>query len=212
MTLMVPCSTGKRRYGHPALNGVLPQPWLPLKKGQTLVNRERSRTGKGGQDAVVLTLRKRYSSVRKASRQSTPHGTPAAPSAGPSSGGEDERNPWQDGTPRAHPLSHHLEFDDASGVIMLPDDDWMMEDVGTESDSDYSPSPVPSREASSTAQAEPNETTPLNGAEGAAMMPSPREEGQAPASPRKRRYSTYYHHPERKRQSIPGAFPATGRS
>ncbi|KAF5354076.1 hypothetical protein D9756_007257 [Leucocoprinus leucothites] len=31
-------NTGKRRYGHPALNGVLPEPWLPLKKGQTLIN------------------------------------------------------------------------------------------------------------------------------------------------------------------------------
>ncbi|KAG2741292.1 hypothetical protein P692DRAFT_20880156 [Suillus brevipes Sb2] len=27
---------GKRRYGHPALNGVLSEPWLPLNKGQTL--------------------------------------------------------------------------------------------------------------------------------------------------------------------------------
>ncbi|KAH8827533.1 hypothetical protein DL96DRAFT_1599355, partial [Flagelloscypha sp. PMI_526] len=61
-------NTGKRRYGHPALNGVLPEPWLPLKKGQTLVNRPNDGSsanggGKGENLAVVLTLRKRSSVV-----------------------------------------------------------------------------------------------------------------------------------------------------
>ncbi|TFY73230.1 hypothetical protein EWM64_g10782, partial [Hericium alpestre] len=38
-------NTGKRRYGHPVLTGVLPQPWLPLKKGQTLVNARPQKAG-----------------------------------------------------------------------------------------------------------------------------------------------------------------------
>ena len=60
-------STGKRRYGHPALNGVLPEPWLPLKKGQSLVNNDhRPDAPRVGQvnDTVVLTLRKRPSMAR----------------------------------------------------------------------------------------------------------------------------------------------------
>jgi calcium permeable stress-gated cation channel len=66
-------NTGKKRYGHPALNGVLPEPWLPIKKGQSLVNNARSNTYNGGgsagapkrEEAVLLTLRKRPSLVNK---------------------------------------------------------------------------------------------------------------------------------------------------
>ena len=77
MVCIVLLSTGKRRYGHPALNGVLPQPWLPLKKGQTLANfvdhdeseqngdRGARKYGPSNQEAVVLTLRRRYSVMRK---------------------------------------------------------------------------------------------------------------------------------------------------
>lgn len=78
MACIVPLSTGKRRYGHPALNGVLPQPWLPLKKGQTLANfvdrdevseqngdRGARKYSPSNQEAVVLTLRRRYSVMRK---------------------------------------------------------------------------------------------------------------------------------------------------
>jgi calcium permeable stress-gated cation channel len=66
-------STGKRRYGHPALNGVLPEPWLPLKKGQTLANYNdndgdngdiRTKNGDASTQAVVLTLRRKYSVMR----------------------------------------------------------------------------------------------------------------------------------------------------
>jgi len=67
-------NTGKRRYGHPALNGPLPQPWLPLKKGQTLANFVDRDHGEGNgsssvsdshAQAVVLTLRRRYNTIRE---------------------------------------------------------------------------------------------------------------------------------------------------
>jgi hypothetical protein len=65
-------STGKKRYAHPALTGLLPQPWLPLKRGETLVNSHNSnRTGRKFDQAVVLSLRKRYSVVRRGGRTST---------------------------------------------------------------------------------------------------------------------------------------------
>lgn len=64
---MIILSTGKRRYGHPALNGVLPQPWLPLKKGQTLVNGINGvRPVKSSSNqAVVLNLRNRSSYFKR---------------------------------------------------------------------------------------------------------------------------------------------------
>ncbi|KAF8661641.1 hypothetical protein AX16_001283 [Volvariella volvacea WC 439] len=113
-------NTGKKRYGHPALNGVLPEPWLPLKKGQTLVNGTASNghgTSANGRGGLVLTLRKRYEFAR---RNFGKHGSPAANGAGgalgltnidtsvgsprgggPSSGGAGGENglaanPWED--------------------------------------------------------------------------------------------------------------------
>ncbi|KAI5886540.1 DUF221-domain-containing protein [Schizophyllum commune H4-8] len=129
-------NTGKRRYGHPALNGVLPEPWLPLKKGQTLVNSQhlhKDATG-NGEPAVVLSLRKRASVVHR--RRSA-----AAPDllSGEAANGEprDDANPWQQESParpsqrRARtapaPLHHRLSFDQATGVINLPDDEsWLV--------------------------------------------------------------------------------------
>lgn len=67
-------NTGKRRYGHPALNGLLPQPWLPLKQGQTLANfvdrdhdegNGSNSVSKSHAQAVVLTLRRRYNAIRE---------------------------------------------------------------------------------------------------------------------------------------------------
>ena len=79
------------------------------------------------------------------------------------------------------PTSHRLSYDPASGVIMLPEDpDWL----GEESDSDVQyMSSVENQENSNTVPALPHMRTPT------------------------KRYATYYHHPERRRQSIPGAFP-----
>ena len=116
-------STGKRRYGHPVLNGVLPEPWLPLKKDQALVNNEGMTSGNGHgryqhqqrDQAVVLTLRKRYSvqtggaRARERSRQRQSAlgrgGIGSSPLATVDSNAGFEIDPWQDAststTPRA---------------------------------------------------------------------------------------------------------------
>jgi len=145
-------STGKRRYGHPALNGVLPEPWLPLKKGQTLINHNNgvhnnnnghSHNGiaKNIGQTVVLTLRKRYSNTLRNGPRS---GAPRLRSQNQSQDfGADGSasipidaaavpNPWGDlhslAPRRRYPagpsntVRHHLDFDHGSGVIMLPDD------------------------------------------------------------------------------------------
>ncbi|KAF8955390.1 hypothetical protein BDZ97DRAFT_1674228 [Flammula alnicola] len=206
-------NTGKRRYGHPALNGVLPEPWLPLKKGQTLVNNDRNGSQRPhkepGDQAVVLTLRKRYSIARgRGRRQQSQDSGGEAATAGPSTlAGLDGTtapvatdptaviDPWQDTgrQPQREPvLSHRLSYDHASGVIMLPDHDWLgeedseEEDYGTENGLDHS-------------------VTESMLSENAVTAPP-----AAPAQPLSRlsRYGTYFHHPERRRQSVPGAFPA----
>src|SRR5882757_7341960 len=107
-------NTGKRRYGHPALTGVLPTPWLPLKKGETLANyldRDSAKAPDGG-NAVVLTLRRRFSQVRKRGQALFTHhqvggemdAEGGAHEGGPaeggteSSGGDNARamDPWKD--------------------------------------------------------------------------------------------------------------------
>jgi hypothetical protein len=214
-------STGKRRYGHPALNGVLPQPWLPLKKGETLVNRERPNGVKVG-DAVVLTMRRRWSQAPRGSRMRKRSALQMTdtPAAGPSNGSQSygatnlppDANPWVDTRPRTQRraserdalLQHRLSFDGASGVIMLPDDDdWLMEDVGSDSDSeDYGTLSVsPSRE--------PSNAPPADGgahSDSEVIGERPASASGSPVEMRKRR-QTYFHHPERRRQTIPGAFP-----
>ncbi|KAG5645965.1 hypothetical protein DXG03_004757 [Asterophora parasitica] len=215
-------NTGKRRYGHPALAGVLPEPWLPLKKGQSLVNHDHRADAPRPKDneAVVLTLRKRYSSVRGRRQSSVP---PAARNldlggAGPSgsrgivpgNGGAEElaavavnTNPWEDARPRAgsssnggHTLNHRLSFDVASGVIMLPDDgEWLEDDA--DSDEDFGTENTGGLERSITeASVVDDEYAPGAGATSPTSSPS-----------RSTRYGTYFHHPERRRQPIPGAFP-----
>lgn len=215
-------NTGKRRYGHPALTGVLPTPWLPLKKGQTLANyvdRDSAKTADGG-NAVVLTLRRRYSQVRKRGQALFGHhqaagdadaegGTHegAAEGAAESSGGDNARaiDPWKDRS--ARPISaaaapatpdhlsqspqpaNRLSFDPATGVIILPDDDWLFD-----SEDDYGDS-TPTPEGTSRG----------NGSEYTA---GGTDEALSPTSPTQaaKRHSTYFHHPERRR-TIPGAFP-----
>jgi hypothetical protein len=125
--------------------------------------------------------------------------------------GADNANPWHDPVLRRRatdpPLHHRLSYDDATGVIMLPDDEWDMEDVGTDSDSeDYG--------SSLALEHEPEAGPSAAHAEGPEpVADSERTPMTAPASPAtKRRHQTYYHHPERRRQtiSIPGAFPVVG--
>ncbi|KAH7918403.1 DUF221-domain-containing protein [Leucogyrophana mollusca] len=205
-------NTGKRRYGHPALTGVLPEPWLPLKKGQTLVNGLRgngTRPLKDYNQGIVLNLRNRYSLLRGKMRPSrtasqrdgtlVDMGSPTQehtelPPDGPS-------NPWADARTRTSysqsSLNHRMSFDPASGVIMLPeDDDWLVDDVS--SDEDYgSMSHTPEHAQGDASNASQEDLS-------ASITQSP---STPLASPGKRRYGTYYHHPERRRQTIPGAFP-----
>lgn len=51
-------NTGQRRYGHPALAGQLPLPWLPVSQ------HPRSRT-----DGVVINIRRRWSIVKNGARR-----------------------------------------------------------------------------------------------------------------------------------------------
>lgn len=226
-------NTGKRRYGHPALTGVLPTPWLPLKKGETLANyldRDSAKAADGG-NAVVLTLRRRYSQVRKRGQALFTHhqvggdmdaeggahegrsaeggaheGGPAEGGA-ESSGGDNARamDPWKDRS--ARPISvtsapaapsrpsqsphqvNRLSFDPASGVIILPEDDWFFD-----SDDDYGDSTPTSGGT--------------NGGDGSEHTAGATDGGPSPTSPTSatKRHSTYFHHPERRR-TIPGAFP-----
>jgi calcium permeable stress-gated cation channel len=218
-------STGRRRYDHPALNGVLPEPWLPLKKGQTLTNNEngnhRRSPKDSGDQAVVLTLRKRYSigprrSVRRPSQDSRREGGSTSTAGVLRLEEPDDsttvdptaiNNPWEDArpgtttTPRrsyrhhAPPLRHRLSYDHASGVIMLPEDgNWLQQADDDDSDDEQN-----------------YEGTTTNGLETESIHNEETSVVDAPSSPsRPSRYGTYFHHPERaaarRRQSIPGAF------
>ena len=114
-------------------------------------------------------------------------------------------NPWHDARPGpAHrsqtapqPLHHRLSFDHASGVIMLPEgENWLMDDEDSDSEDDYG-SPSPHGE------------TPVIETDPGGISGSLASDTQQPGpSPSKRRsaYSTYYHHPERRSRTIPGAF------
>lgn len=177
-------STGKRRYGHPALNGVLPQPWLPLKKGQSIVNHGRTNgTKPDTEQAVVLTLRKRKS-MRRGNRSSTFPRMSSPLRNGRSPNRRDSPDEDQDNgetRPAESHTNNRLSFDPASGVIVLPEDsDWLGE--VSDSDADYMSS-VENQESANTVSALSPLRTPT------------------------KRHATYYHHPERRRQSIPGAFP-----
>jgi calcium permeable stress-gated cation channel len=217
-------SIGKLRYGHPALYGVLPEPWLPLKKGQSLTNNDRNGNHgppkDAGDQAVVLTLRKRYSvGPRRGGRRQSPDsrrdvGSTSTGAVGPevSDGSNVDptviNNPWEDARPGARrsqslhapPLSHRLSYDHASGVIMLPDNgDWLEDDDDDDDDSDERDFETENGLENSVTESMLNE---------AAVLSSPTSPGP---ERRSSRYSTYYHHPERaaarRRQTIPGAFP-----
>ncbi|KAF9070665.1 hypothetical protein BDP27DRAFT_1391889 [Rhodocollybia butyracea] len=211
-------NTGKRRYGHPALNGVLPEPWLPLKKGQTLTNHEHRANGgpRNGADpnqAVVLTLRKRSSVVRRSRVVSLTNNASISPGAT-----ADASNPWEDSLSHARSphrtqttpnlLHHRLSFDHATGVIMMPDDEnWLGDDADSDEEEDYGlGDETPAIRITRT------QTEPALGTGSDAVS----EDEDSPPSPgpllaaspsRTSRYGTYFHHPERRRQTIPGAFP-----
>jgi hypothetical protein len=208
-------STGKKRYGHPALTGLLPQPWLPLKKGETLVNSENTeRTGRKSGQAVVLSLRKRYSVIRRGGRpsttRSTSRGVPIQDSVRDSIassgelGGDVANNPWQESTPDPSNLSqmhrtinHRLSYDFGSGVIVLPDDEVWLEGMGSESEDDDGDGNI--AEGQATPERAISEDDQGSGG----------PDGQTMTGLSRTRYGTYYHHPERRGQSIPGAFPTS---
>lgn len=86
-----------------------------------------------------------------------------------------------DSGPSRPQMNNRLSYDEASGVIMLPDDSaWLGED--SDSDVEYTSS-AENQENLNIVSALPHIRTPT------------------------KRFATYYHHPERRRQSIPGAFP-----
>jgi len=215
-------NTGKRRYGHPALLGVLPEPWLPLKKGQTLVSgvsNGATRQKFDPNQAVVLTLRKRYSMIRKkvttgmipeTGRKYTDSNVNGTQDLTGETVDPSSTNPWRDvragpshrSQTAPPPLHHRLSFDHASGVIMLPEgESWLMDDEDSDSEENYG-TPNPQEESISSPVTEIDHS---GGVSGSLALDS-----QPPASsPSKRRsiYSTYYHHPERRsRPTFPGAF------
>jgi hypothetical protein len=201
--LIAPRSTGKRRYGHPALTGILPQPWLPIRKGQTLVNRETNgHPGVHSDEAVVLTLRKRYSTLTKHRGRAASQAAAGVQRSADVSGLEEAvRNPWSEdvnagngpGTNGRGLGPRRLSFDGASGVIALPDDaHWLMEDIDSDSDDSYGEQDNGMSSSQFTAVS--------NTSEGPAA--------DAEATPRsRRRHGIYYHHPERRRQTITGSSP-----
>ncbi|KAG6332150.1 hypothetical protein ID866_6939 [Astraeus odoratus] len=185
-------NTGKRRYGHPALTGVLPEPWLPLKKGETLVNGLRnggSRTLIDSTQGIVLSLRTRYSKLRNKAR--------------PSRQSQNPINGENGGV--ASPVEEHGHTSDAdtgaalgrgrgSGVIILPEDDDWLGGEDDSSDEDYGTvSPPPGDDPGELSQ------------EG--LSPANEDPSSTPMTTPKRRHGTYYHHPERRRHTVPGASP-----
>lgn len=155
-----------------------------------MVNHDRANGNKFGDsnEAVVLTLRKRRSMVPKSVRQSA---VPKTNGSGtmPRELGSDH-NPWEDAAGPSRRIQHRLSFDHASGVIVLPDgEDWLRE----ESDSDDECSNH--TDGAATNEGQINEALEVG-------SPTP------PSTP-KQRYGTYYHHPERRKQTIPGAFPGS---
>ena len=105
--------------------------------------------------------------------------------------------------PPARVLSHRLSFDPATGVITLPDGEVFYERVenGADSDSDYG---EVSGETDSHVEQSGEVSPVVQGADDSTAANG----GQTASSLRAKRHSTYFHHPERRRHQVPGAFPA----
>lgn len=187
---------------------------------------------KSSNEAVVLTLRKRFSSVRRKRTKSLGPGVdvsgnifnadaPFNPTAASTASSHEDlrRNPWQSDASLArshslpgppHPqLAHRLSFDDGTGVITLPDDaGWLMEDVDdSDSEEDYgSTSPAASGIVEDDSQVSGpggDEDALANASTSSAAIVT----STPISSPTKQRHGIYYHHPEKRKQTIPGAFP-----
>lgn len=111
-------NTGRKRFGHPALSGSLPEPWLPVldrpRNAETSGEGEGQRTPGGTEavpestmepvmDALVVDLQRRWSTVKRVATgrpRRVSRGSLGASEAGSSRGGqavegEAERNPWR---------------------------------------------------------------------------------------------------------------------
>lgn len=131
-------------------------------------------------------------------------------------------DPWRDARPgiprRTHTapstVHHRLSFDYGSGVIVLPEDeDWLEADEDVDSEEEHYGARIAtdsiSRNLSSGSVPSSTRRPPDNlQSEAIDVHPSSGSESQDSSTlPLKSRYGTYYHHPERRRQTIPGAFP-----
>jgi calcium permeable stress-gated cation channel len=112
-------------------------------------------------------------------------------------------NPWQESiagpsspSQAHHTVNHRLSYDFGSGVIILPEDGIWLEGVESDSDDDYGSGEV------SGSQVMPDWAVSEDG-EGATGSSAIENVGGSLTT----RYGTYFHHPERRRQSVPGAFP-----
>lgn len=159
---------------------------------------------------MVLTLRKKYSIVRdRPQRQVSDDSAASGPSnddadgngAGaptgdrpePSDRSVIERNPWDEDQPAARPrprthrsghnaqIQRRLSFDAASGVIVLPEDENWLGEEDSDSD-DYGELQNSTLMDSQVTEGEGGSQGPREGSPGT-----------------NKRYSTYYHHPERRK-------------
>lgn len=154
-------NTGRRRYAHPALNGVLPFPWLPAKARPRAFG-----DGATERRGVVLSLRRKVAKKLKTSQndaEGEEEGSSTSLPEGWATGGDEERpsnsrkdsggergmsgsqissssNPWRDPTPTpgssGNRLSKKVSYDPTSGVIAMPDEGNVWGDEESESDAD----------------------------------------------------------------------------
>ncbi len=116
-------------------------------------------------------------------------------------------NPWQEqiagssSSSQTHrAINHRLSYDFDSGVIILPDDGVWPEDLDSDSEDDAGIAGNSPRRA----QVLSDSAIPGGGQE---VVGTPDAQNVSGSS--KTRYGTYFHHPERRWQSVPGAFPTS---
>lgn len=121
--------------------------------------------------------------------------------------GEMANNPWQEpitGSSSSyqthHATNHRLSYDFGSGVIILPDDGVWPEGLDSDSEDDAGNAGNSPRRS----QALSDSAIPEGGLE---VDGTPDTQNVSGSS--KTRYGTYFHHPERRWQSVPGAFPTS---
>ena len=105
-------NTGRRRYGHPALSGQLPHPWLPMQRP----TKSDTATGISTTEGVVIDLRRRWSVIKKSAKSLSP----ANRSRAGTPGLDDSTRAWRDG---AASDADHGDAAPDLGVIALSDDE-----------------------------------------------------------------------------------------